>query len=116
MAHGNVRRHHVFVVLRIDGFHATGISSEEAVTVTKVFWTLDEAEAEVQRLNQLNGPKGSLYFWRVGRLRGLPADPGGSTMPSQAQPPETEVDGLERKSRGAYDRKPFIEEPDDGKP
>jgi hypothetical protein len=37
------------------------------VTVKEIVPTLEEAEHEVERLNVLNGGKGSVYFWQMTR-------------------------------------------------
>jgi hypothetical protein len=62
-------KEHVLVVVRIDKFHDPSTPVENTISVTKVFWTVEEAEAEVKRMNDLNGSKGCLYFWRTGRLQ-----------------------------------------------
>lgn len=41
---------------------------ESRITVLKVVWTQEMAEAEVARLNELNGAKNSVYFWNLTRL------------------------------------------------
>jgi hypothetical protein len=56
---------HVFVVLRHDDFVADPL---DAITGTKGYSTLERAEAEADRLNQVNKDKGSRYFVRVARL------------------------------------------------
>jgi hypothetical protein len=54
----------VAVVIRFDSF-ATG---DNAVTVVSVFFDLEEARSEAQRLNALNGDKGMRYEAQVSRL------------------------------------------------
>jgi hypothetical protein len=56
----------VAVVIRIDSF-AKG-ADDSAVTVVSVFFDLDDARSEAQRLNELNGSKGMRYFAQVSRL------------------------------------------------
>ena len=55
---------HIFVILRTDRYQ-----TEPLVTVTSAVWTREAAEAEVARLNALNGPKGCEYSWQIARLR-----------------------------------------------
>ncbi len=66
MAEGrpNLKYDHVFVIVRID----YDLSLENAVTVTKAFWTKEAAESEVVRLNELNKDKQCSYSWEVARL------------------------------------------------
>lgn len=55
----------VFAIVRLDGHLGVG---EDAVTVKEVLPTLEDAEAEVTRLNELNKDKGAKYFWRATRF------------------------------------------------
>ena len=57
----------VYAIVRLDD---SMISLEDGISVKEVVWSLEEAEAEVARLNQLNGSKGSKYFFRTTRLIG----------------------------------------------
>jgi hypothetical protein len=57
----------VFVVIRIDTFQEN-VPLKDKITVTEAFLTQEAAEREVKRLNELNGSKGALYFWRVARI------------------------------------------------
>jgi hypothetical protein len=41
----------------------------DRVTVKEIWWTVDEAEAEVDRLNALADDEESLYFWQHTRVR-----------------------------------------------
>jgi pyruvate/2-oxoacid:ferredoxin oxidoreductase alpha subunit len=54
----------VAVVIRIDSFAI----AEDSVTVVSVFFDLEVARAEAQRLNELNSAKGLRYFAQVSRL------------------------------------------------
>lgn len=38
------------------------------ITVKEIFWTLEHAEQEVARLNELNADKGCRYFWTPTRV------------------------------------------------
>ncbi|HEX6987335.1 MAG TPA: hypothetical protein VF170_18300 [Planctomycetaceae bacterium] len=58
----------VYAILRFDGFHGPETPPEVAVTVKQVVRTQDIAEAEVTRLNALNGGKGVRYWWQFTRL------------------------------------------------
>jgi hypothetical protein len=67
----NKRFDQVFVIVRIDDpEQATPdlIDLMNRIAVTRAFWDEAAAEAEVQRLNALNGPKGAAYFSRLARL------------------------------------------------
>ena len=57
-------------IFRCDQHRSTQIDPEQLLCVQRVVWSKSRAEEEVERLNRLNGPKGSLYFWR-----GIPAVP-----------------------------------------
>jgi hypothetical protein len=59
-----------FAVLRLDKFQETGTPEgiQMAVTVTKVFMTKELADAEVARLNALNGDKDVVYWAMYTRL------------------------------------------------
>lgn len=65
----NSRFPHVFIVLRIDEFQA---SAEVEHRISPVATYLDQAlaDAEMARLNDLNGGKGSRYVVRMSRLKG----------------------------------------------
>jgi hypothetical protein len=60
-----------FAVLRLDAFQETGTQEalQRAVTVTSVFMTKDLADAEVARLNALNGDKNCVYWAMYTRLK-----------------------------------------------
>jgi hypothetical protein len=59
----------VFAIVRLDLFLVNAVKSiEDIIVVKKIVWTFEKAEAEVDRLNALNGDKGVLYFWRGTRL------------------------------------------------
>jgi hypothetical protein len=59
-----------FAIVRLDTFHEADIGREpEAIiTVKEVVWAREVAEAEVSRLNRLNGEKGAVYFWTFTRV------------------------------------------------
>jgi hypothetical protein len=57
----------VYAIVRLDD---SMINLGEGISVKEVVWSLKEAEAEVERLNELNGSKGSKYFFRTTRLIG----------------------------------------------
>ncbi len=71
----------VYAVIRIDGFQmAAGDYDkvsvevfvkeiiEHIVTVKEIVTSVEQAEAEVERLNNLNADKGVRYFWQPTRL------------------------------------------------
>jgi hypothetical protein len=59
---------HVFAIVRLDATPQPGEPLDPArVTVKEILPTLEEAEAEVARLNRLNADKGSVYFWQTTR-------------------------------------------------
>lgn len=68
-----------FAILRTDPFRG-----EHRVKVVKVLLDQAAADAEVERLNRVNGPKGASYEWQVTHVFGIgPADPesdGGDEM------------------------------------
>ena len=71
----------VYAIVRVDadsalqpGSDGPGIGAERlrgvelrGITVTSVVPTLEEAAAEVDRLNALNADKGATYFWMATR-------------------------------------------------
>ena len=70
----NARYEHVFAIVRVDTYVDVdmGVEPGAAITVTKVLREQEIAEAEVERLNLLNSPKGSSYFWTITRLEPHP--------------------------------------------
>ena len=56
---------HVYAIVRYDRFQEP---SEQSFTVKEVVRTQAMAEAEVDRLNDLNADKNCTYFWQVTRL------------------------------------------------
>jgi len=58
----------VYAVIRVDGFGDAATPVEDRISVKEVVSSLETAQAEVARLNQLNGPKGARYFWQTTRL------------------------------------------------
>jgi hypothetical protein len=61
----NQRYEHVYVIVRYDRFQEP---SEQSFTVKEVVKTQAMAEAEVNRLNELNSDKNCTYLWQVTRL------------------------------------------------
>ena len=55
----------LYVVIRVDEFES--VSGDELITIKEILPTLDEAVAEVERLNRLQAGKRCHYFWRLGR-------------------------------------------------
>ena len=59
----------VYAVLRLDfptGERPDGLIN---VTVKEIVWTVEDAQKEVDRLNQLNAEKSCRYFWQTTRLK-----------------------------------------------
>jgi hypothetical protein len=46
-----------------------------SATVEEVVWSLEMAEAETARLNELDAAKGCLYVWQYTRVRRPPTEP-----------------------------------------
>ncbi len=59
---------HVYAIIRLAAHGEPQIPLEDKVGIKMLVWTQELAETEVKRLNELNGAKGSLYFWRRARL------------------------------------------------
>ena len=68
MSHKNKERKEIFAVLRFDGFHSDTTTPAQRVTVKEVVRNKEIAEAEVARLNALNGDKNVLHWWQMTRL------------------------------------------------
>ena len=60
------RNTQVYAVVRIDNYPTDEL--ENNITIKEIVWSLEEAEAEVARLNELNASKGCRYFWQSTRL------------------------------------------------
>lgn len=65
MSRTHTPREQVFAVIRQDLFHT---EIENQFYITKVLMTAADAEAEVQRLNQVNADKECRYYWQETRL------------------------------------------------
>jgi hypothetical protein len=66
------RKTPVYAVIRVDDYS----SLENSITIKEIVWSLEEAKAEVKRLNELNRFKGCKYFWQSTRLIDAVADEG----------------------------------------
>ncbi len=65
----NSKLTHLFAILRFDAYMVEEFGMKtDYITVTKVVRSEEIAGREVERLNRLNGAKGSVYFWRSARL------------------------------------------------
>jgi hypothetical protein len=60
-----------YVVLRLDGLHRDRIPDDPDVYVTakEVYWTVEEAVSEVERLNHVNAEMDCLYWWQGVRVK-----------------------------------------------
>jgi hypothetical protein len=56
----------VYAIVRIDDNPSETV--ENCITIKEIVWSLEEAETEVARLNELNRSKGCRYFWQYTRL------------------------------------------------
>ena len=56
----------VYAVVRID--ENLSETLENCITIKEIVWTIEEAESEVARLNELNRSKGCRYFWQHTRM------------------------------------------------
>ena len=56
---------HVYAVVRVDDFNAE--FGDGAISIKEILPTMEEAVAEVGRLNKLNADKECHYFWRMTR-------------------------------------------------
>ena len=59
---------HLYAVIRVDKDYSESEPWESRISVKEVVLTPEEAEKEVERLNQLNGLKNDYYFWQTTRL------------------------------------------------
>jgi hypothetical protein len=71
----------VYAILRYDGFQGELSAPEGSITVKEVVRSRDVAEAEVTRLNAINGEKDVRYWWQYTRLF-----PQGQSAVSQVEP------------------------------
>ena len=67
----NPRFDHAWAVVRLDAFSREE-SRPELVTVVRVFWTLEKATEEAERLNAVNEDKDCRYFATVTRVERKP--------------------------------------------
>ena len=61
-------KQHVYAIVRIDEFDDSSATLEDMISVKEVVWSIEQAEAEVSRLNELNESKRCRYFWQTTRL------------------------------------------------
>jgi hypothetical protein len=57
-----------YAIVRVDTYQPADVEWRNRITVKRILWDLDAAEAEVSRLNELNGAKGCIYFWQATRV------------------------------------------------
>lgn len=68
---------HAYAIVRFDTFGEGPVSVDKIdrrITVKKIVFDPDYAEAECRRLNELNRDKGTHYFWHVTRIEQPLAD------------------------------------------
>lgn len=63
MSHKHKEREEVFAVLRFDAFHEAA-SPDVCITVKEIVRSRELADAEVARLNAINGQKSVRYWWQ----------------------------------------------------
>ena len=63
---GSEDRQPRYAIVRGDAFLGAG-PIEERMAVTRIVWTLESAQLEVRRLNELKRDEGCYYFWRTTR-------------------------------------------------
>jgi hypothetical protein len=54
-----------FAIIRVDEFLEPSAPTDVRITVKRVVWTKEAADAEVSRLNTINSAKGCRYFWQA---------------------------------------------------
>ena len=59
---------HVYAIVRIDESAEPDVPLEEKINITKVPWTEQDADLEVERLTHLNASRGCRYVWLLTRL------------------------------------------------
>jgi hypothetical protein len=62
---------HVYAVVRIDRFQQNrnpGVALKDVITVKEILPTLEEAQAEVERLMALVKGRDIIYFWQTTRF------------------------------------------------
>lgn len=64
------QREQVYAVLRYDAHLEETSAPEGRFTVKEIVRDLEIAQAEVERLNRLNGHKNCRYYWQTTRLFG----------------------------------------------
>ena len=57
-----------FAIVRVEVLDDETIELGHRITVKRILRDQSEAEAEVERLNELNGAKGCRYFWQCTRV------------------------------------------------
>ena len=65
----NSKYEHVFAVIRVEDYPDVEQDEiEDVFTITKILRRQDDAEREVERLNNLNRDQSTKYFWQITRL------------------------------------------------
>ena len=94
------RLEHAYAIVRLDGFAPTDELLEHRITVKKVVRSPEEAEREVERLNQIC-PANSRYFAQLTRLEKKTAD--------SAYMPTNRISGLQEPIEGSSADRAFLE-------
>jgi len=64
----NARYRHAYAIIRVDDHIGPDRPVEHRITVRKVMATIEEAEAEVGRLNGLRAGRRGRYAWQLTRV------------------------------------------------
>lgn len=72
-------RRPAYAIVRVNDFESTEpgrVGWSQRVTVVRVVWSLERAQAETERLQQVNADKKAIYFWQTTRYEpdGKPED------------------------------------------
>lgn len=93
----NRRYRHGYAIVRVDDYFGPETPTERRVTVKKIVFDPDEAEREVDRLNNLQDADGSRYFLQITRI-----DDADQRMPAQETSPANRIHGF--MSEGPTDK------------
>jgi len=102
MADKRKNQEEVYAVLRYETDCESDTSIENRITVKGIVRSIEMAEAEVTRLNQLNAEKGCHYFYQYSRLFSEEPSHQGkkSTEPLSDNLPESSVESEPKQSKG----------------
>ena len=61
------RKEEVYVILRVD-LYPEDVPLHERILPIKIIGSEEDAREEVERLNEMEGPRGSFYFYKPVRM------------------------------------------------